>query len=326
MVTGGAGFIGSHVVDDLVRAGHRVVVYDNFSTGQRDNLQQVASDVEIIEADILDADKLLASMRGCDWVSHHAAQLEIFLSTSRPEDDLEQNTIGTLNVLRAARDAGVRKLVNVSSACVYGQTEEASREDGPCTPNWAYGVSKLAAEKYATIFNDYQGVPVASLRYAIVYGEREWYRRVLPIFLKRVLLGQPPVVFGDGTQVRDFIHVEDVVRLHRACLEDERAMGHVFNVGRGIAVSIRELAAEACAIAATPMQPQFEDTPEGEFSKLVPEKRRNTAELKRMLLDPRKAESLLGWKQVVPLREGLRLELQWAANHLSRWEKVRYSA
>ena len=325
MVTGGAGFIGSHIVDDLVASGHNVVVYDNFSTGLHDNLSAVKGSVEIVNGDILDAEKLESAMRGCDRVSHHAAQLEIFLSISRPEDDLQQNTIGTLNVLRAARKCGVEKLVNVSSACVYGQTAEASREDMACVPNWAYGVSKLAAEKYAQIFNDYDSLPVVSLRYAIVYGEREWYRRVLPIFLKRALQGQAPVVFGDGLQIRDFIHVADVVRLHRMCFEQPAALGEIFNVGRGVPVSIRELATTCCDIADQPLVPVFEETAEGDFSKLVPEKRRNSAELKRMLLDPAKAERVLGWQPEVALDDGLRREYVWARDNLSRWDKVRYT-
>ena len=325
MVTGGAGFIGSHVVEDLLAAGHDIVVYDNFSTGRHDNLKGVKGEVEVVVGDILDAEKLDRAMQRCDWVSHHAAQLEIFLSISRPEDDLQQNAIGTLNVLRAAKKAGAQKLVNVSSACVYGQSALASKEDMACVPNWAYGVSKLAAEKYAQIFNDYDGLPVASLRYAIVYGEREWYRRVLPIFLKRVLLGQPPVVFGDGSQVRDFIHVADVVRLHRACFEQPCAMGEIFNVSRGVATSIRELASACCNIAEQPLQPLFEDPAEGDFSRLVPEKRRNAAELKQMLLDPGKAGALLGWRPQVALEDGLRREYLWAKDNLSRWDKVHYS-
>jgi nucleoside-diphosphate-sugar epimerase len=126
--------------------------------------------------------------------------------------------------------------------------------------------------------------------------------------------------------VRDFIHVSDVVRLHRLCLEQPQAMGEVFNAGRGVPVTVRELASACCRIAETPLEALFEDTPEGEFSRLVPEKRRNAAELNRMQLDPSKAERLLGWRPQVSLEDGLRREYRWAKDNLGRWDTVRYSA
>jgi UDP-glucose 4-epimerase len=326
MVTGGAGFIGSHIVDDLAAMGHEVVVYDNFSTGLRENIAQHGDRIQIVEGDLLDAPALERAMKGCEFVSHHAAQLEIFLSISKPEDDLTQNTVGTLNVLRAAKKAGVGHVINVSSACVYGQSVEPSREDVACTPNWAYGVSKLAAEKYAQIYNDYEGVPVTSLRYAIVYGEREWYRRVLPIFLKRVIQEKPPVVFGEGSQVRDFVHVADVVALNRRCFENPAARGKVFNVGSGMGTTIDRLAELVCNVDGRGLRPLREETREGEFSKLIPDKRRNSAELKQMLLDIAKAKQLLGWVPSISLTEGLRREYEWARTHLARWEAIRYTS
>ena len=325
MVTGGAGFIGSHIVDDLVARGHQVVVYDNFSTGLDANLVHHAGAVEVIRGDILDQAALTAAMHGCEIVSHQAAQLEIFLSIRRPEDDLRQNTIGTLNVLRAAKESGVRKVINASSACVYGQTTCASRETDDPTPNWAYGVSKLAAEKYGRIYSQYEQLPVVSLRYGIVYGEREWYRRVLPIFLKRVLGGHAPVVFGAGDQVRDFVYVGDVVRLHRMCMESSAGDGEVFNVGTGRATTIATLASEAGRLRAPAIAPVFEATEEGQFSRLVPEKKRNAAELKTMLLNIDKARAVYSWEPEVVLSHGLRREYEWARANPDRWQSIRYT-
>ena len=323
MVTGGAGFIGSHIVDSLLAKGYRVVIYDNFSSGTKENIEHIDSkNLDVVEGDILDFEKLSSVMEGCDYVSHHAAQLEIFLAYEDPLRDLEVNTIGTLNVIRAAKEAGVRKVINASSACVYGQTNEPSKESDDPTPNWDYGVSKLAAEKYGRIYSDYKGLPVVSLRYAIVYGEREWFRRVLPIFIKRVLNQQSPVVFGSGDQIRDFIYVGDVVELHNLCLEEERANGHVFNVGTGAATSVESLAEMASKLGTKELPVIYEETKEGEFSALIEGKRRNSSELKTMLLDMSKVHSVLGWQPSVKLQEGLYKEYVWAKSNITRWDKI----
>ncbi|MFZ1016321.1 MAG: NAD-dependent epimerase/dehydratase family protein, partial [Candidatus Cybelea sp.] len=167
LVTGGAGFIGSHIVADLAAAGYRVTVFDNFSSGLRENLGPVIDDVEIVEGDVLDAEALTAAARGKDVLSHQAAQLEITKCLEDPLDDMRTNLVGTINVLEAARAAGVARVVNASSACIYGQAvDPPSDEDaGPHNPNWSYGASKLAAEKYAQIFAHDYGFAVHSLRY-----------------------------------------------------------------------------------------------------------------------------------------------------------------
>jgi UDP-glucose 4-epimerase len=177
LVTGGAGFIGSHIVDSLVNQEAKVIVYDNFSFGKKENLMNSFNKIKIIRGDILDYSLLEKVMKGIDFVSHHAAQLEIFKALSDPVDDLRTNTIGTLNVLKAAQKAGVKKIVYASSACVYGQPQYTPQDENhPTNPNWAYGISKLAAEKYCQIFMQDVGIPVVSLRYGIVYGPCEWYR------------------------------------------------------------------------------------------------------------------------------------------------------
>jgi len=322
-ITGGAGFIGSHIVDSLLAKGYEVIVYDNLSSGTTDNLKHIKSNkLRMIEGDILDYQKLEESMNGCDYVSHHAAQLEIYLALDEPERDLNVNTVGTLNVLKAAKKNNIKKVINISSACVYGQTQEATKETDDLTPNWDYGVSKLAAEKYAQIFNDYKELPVVSLRYAIVYGEREWIRRALPIFLKRVINDEAPVVFGKGEQIRDFIYVGDVANFHNLCLEDERANGHSFNVSSGKGTSIKELAELSVLLPENSLKVIYEDTKEGEFSKIIKGKKRNTAELRTMLLDINKAKDILGWEPITKLTDGMRNEYNWAKNNISRWDKI----
>lgn len=325
LITGGAGFIGSHIVDSLVAAGAAVVVYDNFSFGHRENLAAVAAEVEVVEGDILDYEALSAAMKGVDYVSHHAAQLEIFKGNLLPFDDLRTNTIGTLNVLRAAAERGVKKVVNASSACVYGQVDGLTPEDADLRPNWEYGVSKLAAEKYGDIYNDYYGLPVVHLRYGIVYGEREWLRRVLSLFIRQALLGKPLVVFGEGRQVRDFVYVGDVVAMHNRCLIGEAANGQAYNVGSGVAVTVRDLAAEVIRAAGRELEVIHEQTAEGEVSKQIPGKKRNAAELKIMLLNVEKAAAELGWRPQVSLSDGIRAEMAWASGNMHRWRELVYS-
>lgn len=323
VVTGGAGFIGSHIVDDLLSQGCDVVVFDDFSTGLEENLAHNIGRVRVIRGDILDREALERVFEGADFVSHQAAQLEIFRSTDDPEADLRINTVGTLNVLHAAKRMGVKKVVNASSACIYGQVDGITTEDHLPFPNWSYGVSKLAAERYGRVWNDSMGVKVASLRYGIVYGDREWYRRVLTIYLKRALQGEGPVVFGDGSQVRDFVHVSDVVRINRACMENHAADGLCFNVGTGIPTTVAALADMVAKMTGTEVV--HEDTEEGAFSRLQPDKRRNSAELKTMLLDPSLALRVLGWKPLKKLADGLAEEWAWIRAHPHRWTSIRYT-
>lgn len=322
-ITGGAGFIGSHIVESLLAKDYEVIVYDNFSSGTKDNLKHIKTKkIQIIEGDILDYQKLEKSMNGCDYVSHHAAQLEIYLALDEPERDLNVNTVGTLNVLKAAKKNNIKKVINISSACVYGQTQVASKETDDLTPNWEYGVSKLAAEKYGLIFNNYKELPVVNLRYAIVYGEREWIRRALPIFLKRVINNEAPVVFGNGEQIRDFIYVKDVVKLHNLCLENKKANGQSFNVGSGKGASIKELAELSVLLSKKNLRVIYENIKEGEFSKIIKGKKRNTAELITMLLDIGKAKDILEWEPTTKLIDGMRNEYIWAKNNISRWDKI----
>ncbi len=326
-ITGGAGFIGSHLTMSLVQAGARVTVYDNFSSGLRENLAPVAADIQIIEGDILDYEKLKSAMKGHEIVSHQAAQLEITHCVEDPIDDLRSNTIGTLHVFQAAVAHGVEKIMNASSACVYGQPLYTPSDETkhPTNPNWAYGASKLAAEKYGQIFCELYKVPIVSFRYAIIYGEREWYGRVLTIFLKRILEGKNPVVFGAGEQVRDFTYVGDLVRLHNLAMIDSRADGHVFNISTGLATSVKQLAEKMVAMFGDGrLKVDFEEVKPGERSAKVEGRMRLPSELSAMVLANDKAKQVLGWQPEVMLDEGLRREFEWLKAHSQRWQRMSY--
>jgi UDP-glucose 4-epimerase len=327
LVTGGAGFIGSHLVERLAADGARVRVLDNFASGDRANLAAVQGDVEIIEGDIRDANTVRSAMQGCEVVSHQAAQLEISRCLADPVDDLLSNTVATINVLDAAVRAGVRRLIYASSACVYGQPVYIPSDEAkhPTDPNWAYGVSKLACEKYAAIFSAQSGIPMTGLRYAIVYGPREWYGRALTIFLKRLLGGQCPVVFGDGKQLRDFTFVGDVVDLHARLLVQEPPDHEVFNVSTGVATTIVDMARRAVKVSGKNLEIVHEEISPGERSQLVENGRmRLPSELNALVLDPAKARKRLGWTAKTSLDEGVRQEWEWLLARPERWQQMRY--
>jgi len=325
LVTGGAGFIGSHIAESLVKLGAEVTVLDNLAFGSSENFKGFEADIEFIEGDILDRELLEKVIKGKDIVSHQAAQLEIFLATSNPSWDLKVNTIGSLNVFEEARKCGIGKVVNASSACVYGQKSGLTREDDSRHPNWTYGVSKLAAEEYGKIYNDYKELPVISLRYGIVYGEREWMRRVLSLFLNRAVQGKAPVVFGDGSQIRDFIYVGDAVMAHNKCIENDGVNGEVFNIGTGVGLSVAELAQTVTDLFLKGEDVIFENLPEGSESTIMHGKKRNEAELKSMLLDISKAEKILDWQPETSLKDGLQREFVWAKENRHRWENIVYT-
>src|SRR3989344_4153917 len=239
-ITGGAGFIGSHIVKSLVKRGVKITVYDNLSASRFENLEKVRSKINFIKGDILDYKRLKEASKGFDVISHQAAQLELIKGNKDLMLDINNNLLGTINIAKAAVENNIPKVINASSACVYGQNyqKKASTENSPTDPNWAYGASKIAAEKYLNIFAEDHKLSVFNLRYSIVYGPNEWYGRVLTIFLNRAFQNLPLVVFGDGKQLRDFIYVEDVVSLHNRVLESNLSGSHTFNVSTGKTTSI----------------------------------------------------------------------------------------
>lgn len=325
LVTGGAGFIGSHIVERLLQEGAAVTVLDNFRTGLRENLKAVQNDVELIEGSILEPKDLAKAAKGKDLISHQAAQLEITRAIDDPVEDLITNTAGTLNVLKAAVENGIPKVVMASSAGVYGQAVETpQREDThPTNPNWAYGVSKLATEKYAKIFEETNGLKIVPLRYGIVYGPREWYGRVLTIFLKRALEGKPLVIFGDGKQIRDFVNVKDVVTMNLLCLDNPAADNEVFNVATAHGTDINNLAELVKKVSGKDIEIIHEEVEEGKASKYY-DRIRLPQELKTLLQSYDKAKDRLGWQPTVDLEAGIKEEYQWLSEHADRWQKMNY--
>lgn len=322
LVTGGAGFIGSHIVESFVKKGANVTIYDNFTSGSMENIQHISNKIKIIKGNILNHKELEKASQNMDIISHQAAQLEITKCMKDPIEDLKINTEGSLNVFNAAIKNNVNKIIYASSACIYGQAEYIPEdEDHPQNPNWPYGVSKLAVEKYANIYHENYDISTCGLRYSIIYGPREWYGRVLTVFLKRALENRPPVVWG-GDQIRDFCYVKDLVEFHNILIDNNQIKNDVFNVSTGIGTSIKDLAL-LIKDQFKLENPIYENLGEGEISNEVEGRQRLPLELKTMVLDNSKAKKL-GWEPKVNLSEGLKKEYLWLKNNYHRWKEFSY--
>jgi UDP-glucose 4-epimerase len=252
LVTGGAGFIGSHLVSELVGSGYQVGVIDDFSTGEESNLIPLMSNVKLHKGDVADREFLKKAIVGYTMVLHHAARVSVTRSIEDPIETNRRNTDGTLNLLVASKNAGVERFVYASSSSVYGDTEQLpKRESMNPRPVSPYAVSKLAAENYCRVFSSVYGLKTVSLRYFNVYGPRQKpgpYSGVIPAFFKQDLADKPPIIFGDGSQTRDFTYVRDAVQANLLCLEKPIRGGEVFNVGSNSQTSVRELAEMVCSI------------------------------------------------------------------------------
>jgi len=247
LVTGGAGFIGSHIVDRLLDEGFKVRVLDNLSTGEKKNLAQHQNNksFQFIEGDIRNFDLVKNTVKGVDAVFHEAALVSSTRSVENPLLSNEINVTGTVNLLKACVDAHVKRFVYASSCAVYGDTETLPNHENlapkPLSP---YAADKLAAEKYAKVFHNVFGLETVSLRYFNVYGPRQKYgpySGVISIFINRLLENKPPIICGDGEQTRDFINVKDVVESNMLALSKRKAVGEVFNISTGEATTINKL-------------------------------------------------------------------------------------
>jgi UDP-glucose 4-epimerase len=248
VVTGGAGFIGSNLVDALLGAGHEVRVLDNFSTGHRANLAHVLDDVELVEGDLRSYERVAYAVRGAEVVFHQGALPSVPRSVQDPITSSEVNVGGTLNVLLAARDAGVRRVVFASSSSIYGDLPGLPRvETLPVAPSAPYAVSKLAAEHYCHVAHKVYGLETVSLRYFNVFGARQdpnsHYSAVIPKFISAIVAGRAPTIFGDGQQMRDFTHISNVVRANLLAADAPGAVGLPVNVATGGSHSLLELVA-----------------------------------------------------------------------------------
>jgi UDP-glucose 4-epimerase len=298
IVTGGAGFIGSNLVDALRARGDEVAVVDDFSTGRRENLRQADElGVRVHEADIRDPDAMtrILGEEAPEAVFHLAAQIDVRRSVADPRFDADVNVGGTISLLEAARLAGVRRFVYTSTGgAIYGETDRIpSPESTPVAPLAGYGQSKYAGEGYCSLYSRLHGLSTISLRYSNVYGPRQdplGEAGVVAIFCGRVLEGGRPTVYGDGTQTRDFVYVDDVVAANLAAVESGY-QGPV-NIGTGEETSVLELAAAFRPFAA-----------DGSFEpELAPPRH---GELHRSCLDVSRAREVLGWGARTSLREGL---------------------
>jgi nucleoside-diphosphate-sugar epimerase len=298
LVTGGAGFIGSNLVRRLLELGHDVRVLDNFSTGNRRNLVDVADEIEIVEGELRSYERVHNATRGVEVVFHQGALPSVPRSVQDPLTTGAVNVEGTLNVLLAARDEGVRRIVNASSSSVYGNTGALPRVEtqfpDPISP---YAVSKLAAERYCVSFARVYGLETVTLRYFNVFGPNQdptsQYSAVVPRFIAAVDAGDPVPIYGDGEQSRDFTYVDNVVDANVLAAEASDASGAVLNVATGESRSVNALADTIGELLAKPVEREF----------LPP----RAGDVRDSWADVKEARRLLGWESRIGLEDGLRL-------------------
>jgi len=301
IVTGGAGFIGSNVVDALVERGDEVTVVDDISTGRRENLAgALERGAELVEADIRDAEAMLDLWGRVqpEVVFHLAAQIDVRHSTADPARDARINVEGTINVLAASKESGVRRFINTSTGgAIYGEGRILpAPEDHPVAPEAPYGLSKFCAEQYCQLFHRMHGLSTVSLRYGNVYGPRQdplGEAGVIAIFCGKLTDGGQPTVFGDGQQTRDYIYVGDVVRAN--LLAADRAVDGSINIGTGREATVLELVDALAAYADRDFRAQH-----------APER---LGEVRHIALDASRARTDLSWEAEVALEDGLKLTL-----------------
>jgi UDP-glucose 4-epimerase len=300
LVTGGAGFIGSHIVEELLRGGASVRVLDNFSSGKRENLESFQGDLEILEGDLRDAQAIKAATRDVDLVFHLAAFVSVPQSMSEPETCFAINVAGTVTLLEAACRAGVRKVVLSSSTAVYGNPDKfPTDEEAPLWPLSPYALSKQVNELYARLYTQTFNLPVTALRYFNVYGPRQRpdsdYAAAISIFTRQLADKEPITIFGDGKQSRDFIFVKDVVRAN--LLAAESAAGEVFNICTGRETTLFDLLEELSELGFHQPEVRFEAPRPGDIY--------------RSKGDPDKAASILGFRAATSLADGLAKTMEW---------------
>jgi len=312
LVTGGAGFIGGHLAERFVRDGHDVVVLDDmhpyYALGIKEHTVDLCRDLadsegtgtyRFVEGDVRDADLVADLTAGVDYVFHEAARAGVRDSVAEPRVYDEVNVDGTLNVLDAARAADVQRVVVASSSSVYGGREAylPFSEDDPTLPVSPYGASKLAGERYACAYHEVYDLPAVVLRYFTVYGPRMRPNMAISNFVSRCLNGQPPVVYGDGRQTRDFTYIDDVVAANRSLLATDAADGETLNVGSTDTIDIRTLAEEVRDLLAPDLELTYDE--------------RHDADAEHTHADTTKAQSLVGYEPSYTIREGVEAFVEW---------------
>ena len=309
LVTGGAGFIGSHLVEELVRAGEEVRVLDNFLTGRRENLAGIGGRFELIEGDVRDEDACRRAVRGADFVLHQAALPSVPRSLRDPALSNAINVGGTLNMLAASREGGVKRFVFASSSSVYGDDERLPKREGAeGTPLSPYAVTKAAGEKYCRMFHRTLGLPTVSLRYFNIFGPRQdpssQYAAVIPLFITALMEGRAPMIFGDGSQSRDFTYIANVVRANILACRAEGAPGRTVNIACGGRTTVNELALSLQDILGVRRDPVHGEPRPGD----VP----------HSWADLGLAETVLGYRPEVDLRTGLERTVLWFKENAKR--------
>jgi len=302
LVTGGAGFIGSHLTEALVARGHAVRVFDNLSTGNRANLDSIWEKIEFIEGDVADRDAIGQATRDVEVVYHQAALASVPRSVADPLATNNACVNGTLHVLLAARDAGVRRVVYAASSSAYGaSTRLPKRETDPTLPLSPYAVAKLAGEQYCAAFTEVYGLETVRLRYFNVYGPRQPpdspYAAVIPLFLRAMLAGYSPHIHGDGRQSRDFTFVSDVVQANLLAAEATGVSGAVYNIACGQRTSLLELVAKINALLGTELPP-IHDAP-------------RPGDVRHSQADITRAQQELGYTPRVDVDAGIRQCLEY---------------
>ncbi len=302
LVTGGAGFIGSHIATALIDRGDRVRVLDNLSTGSRQNLAHLGDRVELIEGDLLDREAVERAVAGIDVVYHQAALASVPRSVAKPLDTNAACVTGTLNVLDAARQADVRRVIYAGSSSVYGnQPVKSKREsDLPC-PLSPYAAAKLAGEYYCQAFTETYGMETVVIRYFNVFGPRQdpasEYSAVIPIFVTAMLAGKQPTIYGDGKQSRDFTYIDNVVQGNLAAAVAPAASGRVFNVACGSQFTLLDLVAAINKVIGTDIEPIFAEARKGD--------------VRESLADISAAREVLGYQPVIEFSEGLLRSIEY---------------
>jgi len=301
LVTGGAGFIGSHLSEELVRRGHRVRVADSLITGKRSNLDHIKG-IEFLEGDLADIDVAHKAVDGCEYVLHQAAIPSVPRSVKDPLTSNRANVDATLNVLLASRDAGVKRLVFAASSSAYGDTPTLPKhENMPTNPLSPYALQKVIGEDYLRLFTRLYGLETVSIRYFNVFGPRQDpsspYSGVISVFATALLENRPPTIFGDGNQTRDFTYVANVVDgVLRAC-DAPRASGEIINVATGGRISLNQLFEEMRKLVGGTLTPVYEEPRKGD--------------VRDSQADITKARELLGYQPTVSFEEGLQKTIEW---------------
>jgi UDP-glucose 4-epimerase len=303
VVTGGAGFIGSHLVERLLSEGHQVVcvdTFDDYYSGKEVNIGKIAEhpSFDLQRTSILDYDPLLASFRNADVVFHQAAQPGVRVSIANPSKTYSTNVYGTLNVLLASRDSEVKKIVYASSSSVYGNgVPRPTHEDCETRPISPYGVSKLATEHYCRVFGELYGMKIVALRYFTVFGPRQRPDMAIRKFVRLMESGQPANIYGDGEQTRDFTFISDAVEANMLAMDGDGANGQAVNIGGGSSVTVNQVVHKIREHYPESPLPIYREVQQGDVD--------------HTLSDNSKARELLGWKPAVSFDEGLKEFVDW---------------